>query len=168
MKTIVAMTVGLLALAGCQTETVEQKAERYMMEPYIKAQTVPSLVARTYAPPSAIESIVEKQCPFDPRVVGNGVGYHMPYGEGGPWGFSTDVYVVVVPWKSGTEIRLWADDDTPKFDLRMTTMQWGRISDRVEEIPAQSWLVYPPDPAGQYASKKFGAPKPGSPEITLN
>lgn len=169
MKLIAVMTMGLLALAGCQTETVEQKAERYMMEPFVKAQASPRIIARTYAPRKAVEEQLNAQYPIGKiRTLGPDRCFYFSRGAGGPWGFSEQIYVLIREWGHGSELRYGSDDDSPGFEHNMATIEWTQLRDRVDDIPAQSWLVYPPDPAGQYASKKFGAPKPGSPELSLN
>lgn len=164
------MTVGMLCLvlAGCKTGTAEQWVEREEQAIYANVEAHPAIIGRTSADPASIYKIMELVTPFQPREVGNGYGYLKSWGPGWPYSTnSTSMRIVVRPWGTGTEFRIWSDDPTPKFELQRTTGGWNEIVSHLQFNGDRAWMVYPPDPEGKYASKNWSVPEPGSPDLSL-
>lgn len=168
MRTIAAITVGMLCLvlAGCKTGTAEERVERQERAIFANAEVRPTIIARTSAHPPSVYKLMELVSPYPRRAIGDGFGYTVSEG-GWPYSFYTCTYIVVKPWGTGTEFRLWSDSDTPKFELKDVVRAWNAIDAQLNHSGARFWMVYPPDPEGKYASKNWSVPEPGSPDLSL-
>lgn len=162
------MTVGILAivLAGCKTGTAEERVERQDRAIFANAETHPTIIGRTSAQPAAVYKLMEKWNPYPRMAIGDGFGY-TEFEGGWPYTFTTISYIVIKPWGTGTEFRLWSDSDTPKFELKDVVRAWNEIVSHLQFNGDRAWMVYPPDPEGKYASKNWSVPEPGSPDLSL-
>lgn len=168
MRTIAAVTVGMLCLvlAGCKTGTAEERVERQDRAIFANAETHPTIIGRTSAQPAAVYKLIGAELSHEPLKIGDGFGYRRFEG-GWPYTYITVSYIVVHPWGTGTEFRIWSDDDTPKFELKVVVRAWNAIVSHLQFNGDRAWMVYPPDPEGKYASKNWSVPEPGSPDLSL-